>query len=88
MQAAVLLVRSLKGISKQDMLEVGGLADLRGYLIGQETVGVPQHNSWCPLIVVIGTKRHLNRRVDWSHIPEVILVSVSLVCVHPKSARL
>lgn len=38
LQAAVLLVRSLKSINKQDMLEIGGVSDLRGYLVGQETV--------------------------------------------------
>ncbi|KAI0068285.1 hypothetical protein BV25DRAFT_1793562 [Artomyces pyxidatus] len=36
LQAAVLLVRSLKTINKQDMLDVGAVADLRGYLNGQE----------------------------------------------------
>lgn len=38
LQAAVLLVRSLKIINKPDMLEIGAVADLRGYLNGQETV--------------------------------------------------
>jgi exocyst complex component 4 len=38
LQASVLLVRSLKLINKQDMLEVGAVADLRSYLVGQETV--------------------------------------------------
>ncbi|KAI0322694.1 Sec8 exocyst complex component-specific domain-containing protein [Amylostereum chailletii] len=37
LQAAVLLVRSLKTINKQDMLDIGAVADLRSYLIGQET---------------------------------------------------
>lgn len=39
LQAAVLLVRSLKTISRQDMLEIGAVSDLRSYLAGQETVG-------------------------------------------------
>lgn len=40
LQAAALLVRSLKLINKQDMLEVGAVSDLRSYLLGQETVRV------------------------------------------------
>ena len=38
LQAAALLVRSLKLINKADMLEVGAVSDLRSYLVGQETV--------------------------------------------------
>ncbi|KAG6885406.1 hypothetical protein C0993_002139 [Termitomyces sp. T159_Od127] len=37
LQAAVLLVKSLKTINKSDMLEIGAVADLRSYLINQET---------------------------------------------------
>ncbi|GJJ09872.1 hypothetical protein Clacol_004096 [Clathrus columnatus] len=37
LQAAVLLVRSLKTIKKPDMLEIGAMTDLRSYLLGQET---------------------------------------------------
>ncbi|KAF8913032.1 exocyst complex component sec8 [Gymnopilus junonius] len=37
LQAAILLVRSLKIISKPDMLEIGAVSDLRSYLNGQET---------------------------------------------------
>ncbi|CAL1695106.1 unnamed protein product [Somion occarium] len=37
LQAAALLVRSLKLINKQDMLDIGALADLRSYLSSQET---------------------------------------------------
>ncbi|KAI0936742.1 hypothetical protein AcV5_004806 [Taiwanofungus camphoratus] len=36
LQAAVLLIRSLKLINKQDMLEVGAVSDLRSYLNAQE----------------------------------------------------
>ncbi|KAH9836975.1 Sec8 exocyst complex component-specific domain-containing protein [Rhodofomes roseus] len=36
LQAAVLLVRSLKLINKQDMLDVGAVSDLRSYLVAQE----------------------------------------------------
>ncbi|KAG6821359.1 hypothetical protein H0H93_014156 [Arthromyces matolae] len=38
LQAAVLLVRSLKTINKPDMLEIGAVSDLRSYLLGQEMV--------------------------------------------------
>ena len=41
LQAAVLLVRSLKTINSADMLEIGAVADLRSYLNGQETVCLP-----------------------------------------------
>ncbi|KAF8973579.1 exocyst complex component sec8 [Flammula alnicola] len=37
LQAAILLVRSLKIINKPDMLEIGAVSDLRSYLISQET---------------------------------------------------
>ncbi|TFK77269.1 hypothetical protein BDN72DRAFT_784268 [Pluteus cervinus] len=37
LQAAVLLVRSLKIINNPDMLDIGAVSDLRGYLNGQET---------------------------------------------------
>ncbi|OCH94713.1 hypothetical protein OBBRIDRAFT_769063 [Obba rivulosa] len=36
LQAAVLLVRSMKSINKPDMLEIGALSDLRSYLNSQE----------------------------------------------------
>lgn len=39
LQAAALLVRSLKLINKPDMQEIGAVSDLRSYLVGQETVG-------------------------------------------------
>ncbi|KAF4623818.1 hypothetical protein D9613_002144 [Agrocybe pediades] len=37
LQAAIVLVRSLKIINKPDMLEIGAVSDLRSYLVGQET---------------------------------------------------
>ena len=43
LQASVLLVRSLKIINKQDMLDIGALSDLRGYLNSQETVCVERN---------------------------------------------
>jgi exocyst complex component 4 len=41
LQAAILLVRSLKIINNQDMNEIGAMADLRTYLNGQETARNP-----------------------------------------------
>ena len=38
LQAAVILVRSLKLANKPDMQDIGALADIRGYLVSQETV--------------------------------------------------
>lgn len=38
LQAAVLLVKSVKTISKPDMLDIGAVSDLRSYLTTQETV--------------------------------------------------
>lgn len=38
LEAAILLVRSMKTINKSEMLEIGAVSDLRGYLIGQENV--------------------------------------------------
>jgi exocyst complex component 4 len=40
LQASILLVRSLKTINKSDMIEIGAVADLRSYLVGQETVSL------------------------------------------------
>lgn len=36
--ASLILVRSLKTITKPEMMEIGALADLRAYLLGQEVV--------------------------------------------------
>lgn len=38
LQASVMLVRSLKIINKPEMMEIGAVADLRSYLVNQETV--------------------------------------------------
>jgi exocyst complex component 4 len=43
-QASVLLIRSLKLINKPDMQEIGAVADLRSYLVGQETVRLKEHS--------------------------------------------
>jgi exocyst complex component 4 len=38
LRAALLLVRSLKTINKPELAEMGALADLKAYLVSQETV--------------------------------------------------
>lgn len=38
LSATVLLVRSLKLINKPELVEIGGLVDLRSYFVNQETV--------------------------------------------------
>jgi len=40
LQAAILLMGSLKIINKPDMLEIGAVSDLRGYLNSQEFVRI------------------------------------------------
>ncbi|KAJ3554644.1 hypothetical protein NM688_g3000 [Phlebia brevispora] len=57
LQAAVLLVRSIKLINKQDMLDIGALSDLRGYLSSQET-------SLCE-ILIDELHSHLYLRSFW-----------------------
>jgi hypothetical protein len=58
LQAAVLLVRSLKSINKQDMQEIGGVTDLRSYLVGQETVSKVQFRCQLFLTAPTGPERH------------------------------
>jgi exocyst complex component 4 len=53
LQAAVLLVRSLKTIKKQDMLDIGAVSDLRAYLIGQESV-----STIFPLVTFLLARHH------------------------------
>lgn len=38
LQAAILLVRSLKTVRNSDMMEIGAVSDLRSYLVAQEPV--------------------------------------------------
>ncbi len=40
LQAAILLVKSLKIINRPDMVEIGATSDLRSYLTSQEMVRV------------------------------------------------
>jgi exocyst complex component 4 len=62
LQAAVLLVRSLKTINSADMLEIGAVADLRSYLNGQEAVCFSslQHHRHL-LILTVGFARYSRR---------------------------
>ena len=53
LQASVLLVRSMKLINKPDMLEIGAVADLRGYLNNQDTVSSPRPRLAHSLMVSI-----------------------------------
>lgn len=52
LQASVLLVRSLKMINKAEMAEIGAVADLRSYLVGQETVSLCAENV--PIVSLTG----------------------------------
>lgn len=56
LQAAILLVRSLKIINKPDMMEIGAISDLRSYLVGQE---MARFLSIAPLILLIVSDRLL-----------------------------
>jgi exocyst complex component 4 len=40
LQAAILLVRSLKIVRNADMMEIGAVTDLRNYLVSQEPVSI------------------------------------------------
>lgn len=60
LQAAVLLVRSLKTIGRQDMLEIGAVSDLRSYLAGQETVSSPLF-YYPGSNIILGVEGNLNR---------------------------
>lgn len=40
LQAAILLLKSLKIINNSDMMEIGAVSDLRSYLNSQETVSI------------------------------------------------
>lgn len=57
----MLLVRSLKLINKQDMLDVGAVSDLRSYLVAQEAV-CSSTSTAVILVVHIGAfTRHCER---------------------------
>jgi exocyst complex component 4 len=43
--AALILTRAIRTINKDEMMEVGALADLRTYLIGQQNVSIAE-NHW------------------------------------------
>ena len=74
LQAAVLLVRSLKLIHKQEMMEIGALADLRSYLNTQETVSLISIVCVPVCLNIPGFERNSRRRTAQSPIPQVLLV--------------
>jgi exocyst complex component 4 len=43
--AALILTRAIRTINKDEMMEIGALADLRTYLIGQQNVSIAG-NHW------------------------------------------
>lgn len=43
--AALILTRAIRTINKDEMMEIGALADLRTYLIGQQNVSIAK-NHW------------------------------------------
>lgn len=55
LQAAGLLVRSIKLINKQEMLDIGALSDLRSYLGSQETVRAMATTSLTSTEFLLGT---------------------------------
>ncbi|KAG9049709.1 hypothetical protein FS837_009354 [Tulasnella sp. UAMH 9824] len=57
LQAAILLVRSLRMINKGELMEIGALADLRSYLSGQETA--------LREILIDELQNHLYLKVFW-----------------------
>lgn len=56
LQASILLVRSLKIINNSEMMEIGAVADLRSYLISQESVN--GHHPWlvCKVLTCSGSR--------------------------------
>lgn len=74
LQAAILLVRSLKIINKPDMLEIGAVSDLRSYLNGQETVSQMVASFLSVVEARIGTPRNIGRRIAKSPLSQIILV--------------
>jgi len=52
--AALILTRAIRTINKDEMMEVGALADLRTYLIGQQNVSIAENHwvgSHCRVII-------------------------------------
>jgi hypothetical protein len=47
LQASVLLVQSLKMANKPDMQDIGAVADLRSYLLAQESASDASHLTPC-----------------------------------------
>ena len=89
LQAAILLVGSLKIINKSDMLEIGAVSDLRGYLNSQEFVRITSQTSTHFLTQRrLGTKRNPNRRITESSLSKIVLVRISMGRICAKSTKL
>ena len=57
----MLLVRSLKLINKQDMLDVGAVSDLRSYLVAQEAVGSNTSLAVFFVVHIASSRRHCEK---------------------------
>jgi len=73
LQAAVLLVRSLKMISRPELMEIGAVSDLRSYLFGQETVNA-LFRSLTVCSTLLGLKRNPHRRAPCTSLFKDLLV--------------
>lgn len=82
LQAAVLLVRSLKTVSRSEMLEIGAISDLRSYLTGQETVCYHIFTIFFITNFLSGFERNSGRRASCPSLCKDILVRVEmgLIC--------
>ena len=74
LQAAILLVKSLKIINRPDMLEIGATSDLRNYLTSQEMVCIWFLISSWWLTPPTGLTRHLTGRAAKPSISQNFLV--------------
>jgi hypothetical protein len=72
LQAALILVRSIKTINKPEIAEIGALSDLRTYFTSQESVSrmVCCQPGLTPLVDVIG---HTGGRATYPSIPQDVL---------------
>ena len=89
LQAAILLMGSLKIINKPDMLEIGAVSDLRGYLNSQELVRVISRISTYLLTQTrLGVKGNPGRRIAESSLPKIVLVRIPMGRLCAKSTDL
>ncbi|EGG07514.1 uncharacterized protein MELLADRAFT_85678 [Melampsora larici-populina 98AG31] len=75
LSATVLLVRSLKLINKPELVEIGGLVDLRSYLVNQETtlfeILIEEHHNHLYLKSYFCDNRWRVYRKGQSHLPVI-----------------